>query len=601
MYLWFLADPGRLAHERAAISELEASAEWLVGTTWSLDEGLCVDVVIRAHEHDYHVRLIYPSFFPSVPPIVRPLQAQERWSGHQYGGADGPLCLEWGPDNWHPDVTGAQMLDSAYRLLHAENPRGAERRDRVMAVPSRHQLSIGQEVRGRFMRVYVGREVGIYLEHLPDHASGIFKFSGHLRRESWLALIHEIQPADGTHVWHDTSIPACMGGREGALLRSGVFFKTDLNPATVSRADGFNGLKDLLRQAGCALDILDEQSGGRSDAARSDQRPFGVLIVDGANIPHLFIVFDDDSTLEPTLVRSEGNANAARTPDTYTGLAAKSAAIIGVGSVGGTIANSLARMGIGRLLLVDHDLFFPENIERHILDWAHVGDHKVDGVLEVLSRIRADLQVEVSRLHLTGQESTAAVSGVLKKIGRCDLLIDATADPSVFNLLAAVANASQRPLVWMQVYAGGTGGMIARSRPGRDPDPQAMRGLYNHYCLEHPVPGLQIAGDYTAEDPDGRVLVASDTDVAIIAHHAARLAVDTVLGRDPSAFPYSMYVIGLARWWVFDAPFQTIPIDTNGLHRLEGKAEASPEEERSSLQFIAELLEQTSDAAPPSS
>jgi hypothetical protein len=94
MYLWFFSDPRRLAQERAAIRELEESAGWLVGATWSLDEGLCVDAVIRAHDHDYHVRLIYPIFFPSVPPIVRPVGAHERWSSHQYGRVDGPLCLE---------------------------------------------------------------------------------------------------------------------------------------------------------------------------------------------------------------------------------------------------------------------------------------------------------------------------------------------------------------------------------------------------------------------------------------------------------------------------------------------------------------------------
>jgi molybdopterin/thiamine biosynthesis adenylyltransferase len=493
------------------------------------------------------------------------------------------------------------MLESAYRLLYAENPLGAERPERTMTVPSRHHLVIGQEVRGSRFRVYVGHELGTYLSCLPDRTSGILKFSVHARKESWLALVHELRPAEGTAVWSDTSIPAGMRGRDNSLLKTGVFFKTGLDPTLVSGIDGLTGLRDVLSPEGCALGILEEHSGAESDAARSDRWPFGVLIVDRTNTPHLFIVFDDDSALELSLVRSEGAARASRRPDEYTELAARSVAIVGLGSAGGKIAVTLARTGIGELFLVDHDLFFPENIERHVLDWAHVGDHKVDGVHEVLSRIRADLQVEVSRLHLTGQESAAAVGGVMNRIGRCDLIIDATASPNVFNLLAAVARAAQKPLVWMEVYAGGLGGMMARSRPGRDPAPQTMRAIYHHYCLEHPAPELQTTRDYMAGDPEGQVLVASDADVSIVVHHATRLAVDTVLGRDPPAFPYSMYVMGLARWWVFDAPFHTIPIDTNGFHQLEGKAEASPEEERSSLQFIAELLEPTSDAAPPSS
>jgi hypothetical protein len=215
----------------------------------------------------------------------------------------------------------------------------------------------------------------------------------------------------------------------------------------------------------------------------------------------------------------------------------------------------------------------------------------------------ASITVEVSRVHLTGQESTVTVSGVLHKLGQCDLLIDATANPGAFNLVASVAVAAQKPLVWLEVYSGGHGGLIARSRPGHDPEPQIMRGVYNQYCLEHPVPELQLAGDYAAQEPDGRVLVASDADVSIIAHHTARLAVDTVLGRDPSAYPYSMYLIGLAKWWVFAAPLHTIPIDTNSLRGPQVKTAdpASLEEQASGLRFIGELLEKECNATASSS
>lgn len=109
MSIWFLDNLQRLAQEREAIAQLVQSADWLTGIHWSLNEGLCLDAVICAHGYDYQVRMTYPHLFPAVPPIVRPTKAQERWTGHQYGGIDGPLCLEWGPDNWQPDITGAQI------------------------------------------------------------------------------------------------------------------------------------------------------------------------------------------------------------------------------------------------------------------------------------------------------------------------------------------------------------------------------------------------------------------------------------------------------------------------------------------------------------
>jgi molybdopterin/thiamine biosynthesis adenylyltransferase len=396
-----------------------------------------------------------------------------------------------------------------------------------------------------------------------------------------------------------------MRGREGASLRRGAFFKTELDPETVSGVNEFNDLREMLSQTRCQLNILDKHYGKESDGVRVNQGLLAVLIVDKAYHPHFFIVLDDDVTLELALVRSEVSATVPRTPEAYQSLTAKSVGIIGVGSAGSKIASTLARMGMGEFFLVDHDIFFPENMERHVLDWSYVGDHKAEGVSDMLSRISSRITVDVSRVHLTGQESTATVSGVLRKLSQCDLLIDATANPRVFNLLSSVALASQKPLLWLEVYAGGMGGLIARSRPGRDPAPQVMRGIYNQYCSEHPAPDLQLARDYAAQEPDGRVLVASDADVSIIAHHAARLAVDTALGCDPSAYPYSMYLIGLAHWWVFQAPFHTIPIDTDGFQGTEATTTGvtSSEEQASGLRFIGELLalEKERDAASSSS
>jgi hypothetical protein len=230
-----------------------------------------------------------------------------------------------------------------------------------------------------------------------------------------------------------------------------------------------------------------------------------------------------------------------------------------------------------------------------------VGDHKIDGVREVVSRISARLNVEVSNIHLTGQESSAVVSGVLSKLGQCDILIDATANPRAFNLMTAVANASQAPLIWSEIYAGGFGGMMARSRPGVDPDPLTMRAVYDQYCLAHPAPTFQVMHDYTTEDDTGRIMTASDADVAIIAHHAARFAVDTLLRGTLSIYPYSMYLIGLERWWVFEAPLHTIPIDMAAYSRGDTETVSTTDDATENLHFLAGLLKKSTDAASATS
>ena len=62
---------------------------------------------------------VYPSYYPDTPPSVYVRDGQQI-SSHQYG-PDGELCLEWRADNWDPRVTGAMMIESAYRLITGES------------------------------------------------------------------------------------------------------------------------------------------------------------------------------------------------------------------------------------------------------------------------------------------------------------------------------------------------------------------------------------------------------------------------------------------------------------------------------------------------
>ena len=211
------------------------------------------------------------------------------------------------------------------------------------------------------------------------------------------------------------------------------------------------------------------------------------------------------------------------------------------------------------------------------------------------------MQISVSRTHLTGQESGASVSVVFNRLSACELVIDATANPRVFNLLAAVSKVGEKPLVWLEIFAGGIGGLIARSRPGMDPSAQTMRAAYLRFCEEHPAPPQGTPHDYNLEDADDRVLAATDADVSIIAHHAARLAADTLLNADTSNYPYSMYLIGLAEAWIFEAPFATVPIATGSFHENEPQEHHAKTFGADNLAFLGELLKKSDHAAPASS
>lgn len=592
MDAWFLRDMGRLARERREIATLQEAEDWLIDARWTLaDGGLCVDAILGVHGHDYEVRMLYPELFPGAPPIVRPVDSSARWSGHQYG--DGTLCLEWGPDTWHPGVSGADMLKSTFRLLEIENPLGG---DQHQVAPSRHHLSVGQEARTRYGRCYVSKQLADYLASVPLHSYGRVDFVIRWQSNSVLLLPRMIE-VPGLPIWSDTCAPEKIYSPNGSIVAGrGLLIKTDTVGAGTSIGTT-RELEETLNAAGYSVSLDAERE---ACATPSKQTQFGVLIVDREDHPCLFAWLNDDKCTPVPLASVVSAADTAgRIPEDLYGLAAKSVGVVGLGSVGSKIALSLGRAGVSSFFLVDDDVFLPENVCRHDLDWRNVGEHKVDALAERLAYVCPGLKIEVSRLNLSGQESNNLLSATLARLARSDLVIDATADPRVFGLTAAVASQYGLPLVWGEVSAGGIGGMIARSRVGRDPDPHAMRAIYHQFCSERDASFLPATGGYAAQKDDGSVWTASDADVAVIAHHMARLSIDTVLAREPSAFPYSMYLIGLARSWLFSAPFDTIPLDTTVLPPREPNGPAEGEPPKSEIKFFCDLLERTRSENPP--
>ena len=112
--------------------------------------------------------------------------------------------------------------------------------------------------------------------------------------------------------------------------------------------------------------------------------------------------------------------------------------------------------------------------------------------------------------------------------------------------------------------------------------------------LKIPHTHLAIADNYTAFDPeDENILSASDADVGVIASQATRLAVDTLLKKESSVFPYSMYLIGLSQSWVFKAPFHTIPIDTSNLPEKQSDENMTSEMISDNLKFLGDLVKTT--------
>jgi len=234
-------------------------------------------------------------------------------------------------------------------------------------------------------------------------------------------------------------------------------------------------------------------------------------------------------------------------------------------------------------------------IVRHDLDWRDAGTHKVDAVASRIQLVNAGAKCKKRKHRLGGQEASGSIESLIETLAECDLLIDATAQPSVFTYLCAAVTVAKKPLLWAEVFGGGFGGMIARHRPLLEPDPLSMRRAIELWCVEQGKPIGRTPNVYGGgpESP----AIADDADVTVIAAHAARMAIDMLIPREPSTFPNSVYMIGLAAGWIFEQPFETYPIDVGAAAPTVPREAPDPQEAADELARIVQLLKEYKDGA----
>lgn len=575
--MWYLANAGRFRAEQEALRALAAEVDWLEVDGWRIDQTshLCVNAEINAAGRSFPLVLRYSLHFPFTPPSVQP-RTPERWSDHQYGR--GELCLEYGPDNWRPEITGADMLRSAERLLRTQ---GEGTRSGLDAVPSRHSTTPGQDLRHSSVRLLLTDSLRDFLERqvIRGQTSRV-KYWALSRDKSYVVVPKDILDVDGSgSTWTDTSVPAEL--ERYTHKWDGLLFSLPEGVAVPDFATGAE-LKDYLKPLGFA------------PPAGYAAEDIEFILVRGDAAPELlWIGKNGEIHRHPTISPSRGQ----RLDADHLVLSTRTVGIVGCGSVGSKVATALARSGVRTFVLIDDDVLTPDNLVRHELDWTSMGEHKADAVARHLALAAPGTTCTVRRQRLGGQEANGLTDWSLTQLGECDLLVDATSSSRVFNLLAGVAQVAKRPLVWAEVFAGGIGGLVARSRPGLDPDPQTVRARVNAWCDERNMPVPQAGVDYDALR-DGVPLIADDADVSVIAGHTARLCIDLLIGREPSWFPVSAYLIGLACDWIFKQPFHTFPVDVGAPAPLPQQEEPV---DPTHIEAIVQLMLNGRDETAPSS
>jgi len=133
--------------------------------------------------------------------------------------------------------------------------------------------------------------------------------------------------------------------------------------------------------------------------------------------------------------------------------------LVGLGGLGGYVANSLVRLGVGKIILVDYDIFDISNLNRQLFS-AHeyIGQRKSEVISSFLKTINPEAHI---RSYPHPIESLS--EGIYKDI---DIIIDAVDNISSKCHLETMGKAHNKPLLHGSI--GGWYGQLGIIMPGAD-------------------------------------------------------------------------------------------------------------------------------------
>jgi molybdopterin/thiamine biosynthesis adenylyltransferase len=117
------------------------------------------------------------------------------------------------------------------------------------------------------------------------------------------------------------------------------------------------------------------------------------------------------------------------------------AAVVGLGGLGGYVTEALARMGVGRLILVDGDAFEEHNLNRQLLSAeARLGMEKTRAARQRVAQINGAVVVDVHTAMLTRENLPQLLEGA-------DVVVDALDRLPTRTILQDGAAALSIPMV----------------------------------------------------------------------------------------------------------------------------------------------------------
>lgn len=248
------------------------------------------------------------------------------------------------------------------------------------------------------------------------------------------------------------------------------------------------------------------------------------------------------------------------------GLATRHVLVLGVGAIGSSVAEHLARAGVGRLTLVDRDIVEPGNLVRHAAELRHAGWMKTKAVADVshgaglyAEIVLHDFSIGGVRVQLppAGVDDMTQQDALVELIDAADIVIDCTAEKAVGQVVAWLCGKRAKPLVIASATNGGWGSRVTTFVPHR------RQGCWS--CLEHSlddgsIPAAPAAPETVGVQPVGcaePTFTGTGFDLAEVSLHAVRVAVGLLQSDVSGGYPAQPHPVSLLA--LRDSDGQAIP------------------------------------------
>jgi molybdopterin/thiamine biosynthesis adenylyltransferase len=205
-------------------------------------------------------------------------------------------------------------------------------------------------------------------------------------------------------------------------------------------------------------------------------------------------------------------------------------AILGVGSGGSFIALELAKAGVGRFTLIDHDRVEVGNVSRHACGLRDVGRLKVNAIAEMIADRNPSARVNALPLRIDG----GSFGDVLAACDRADLVICATDNRESRLLANRIGVLTGKVVMFGAVFRRAYGGQVLRVVPGLTPCYQCFIDSLPTPFEDQEINDAAAAAAIAYSDRPVAVEPGLSSDVLPVALMMVKLAILDLLRGRPS-------------------------------------------------------------------